>query len=65
MDIKKIKAVYFVGAGGIGMSAIAQLTDIHPGTTANMLVPFQRLDVALDILCLQLFFLLHSVLNEA
>ena len=24
MDIKKIKAVYFVGAGGIGMSAIAR-----------------------------------------
>ena len=24
MDIKDIKAVYFIGAGGIGMSAIAR-----------------------------------------
>ena len=26
MEIKDIKAVYFVGAGGIGMSAIARIS---------------------------------------
>ena len=26
MEIKDIKAVYFVGAGGIGMSAIAKIS---------------------------------------
>ena len=30
MDIKDIKAVYFIGAGGIGMSAIARYF-IHQG----------------------------------
>ena len=38
----------------IGMSAVAQLTDIHTRTLADMLFPIKRLDIVVNIVCSQL-----------